>query len=76
MQVFISDSDDNAIYDGADNIDEVIFSLQDSSKKLFKWFADNQIKTNEDKFHLIVSTNELTEIQIGDFQLKKVAVKS
>ena len=76
MQVFISDSDDNAIYDGADNIDEVIFSLQDSSKKLFKWFADNQIKTNEDKFHLTVSTNELTEIQIGDFQLKKVAVKS
>ena len=76
MQVFISDSDDNAIYDGADNIDEVIFSLQDSSKKLFKWFADNQIKTNEDKFHLIVSTNELTEIQIGDFQLKKVPVKS
>ena len=76
MQVFISDSDDNAIYDGADNIDEVIFSLQDSSKKLFKWFADNQIKTNEDKFHLIVSTNELTEIQIRDFQLKKVAVKS
>ena len=76
VQVFISDADDNAIYDGADNIDEVIFSLQESSKKLFKWFADNQIKTNEDKFHLIVSTNELTEIQIGDFQLKKVPVKS
>ena len=27
----------------------VIFSLQESSKKLFKWFAVNQMKTNEDK---------------------------
>ena len=30
------------------------------------------MKTNKDKCHLIVSTNE---IQIGDFQLKIVAVK-
>ena len=31
------------------------------------------MKTNEDKSHLIVSTNELTEIQIGDFSVKKSA---
>ena len=58
------------IYDAGDNIDEVIFSLQESSEKLFKWFADNKMKTNEDKCHLIVSTNKLTEIQIGDFSIK------
>ena len=62
---FASYADDNTIYDTGDKIDEVIFSLQESSKKLFKWFPDNQIKTNEDKCHLIVSTNELTEIEIG-----------
>ena len=28
------------------------------------------MKTNEDKCHLTVSTNELTEIQIGDFSIK------
>ena len=67
---FASYADDNTIYDEGDNIDEVIFSLQESSKKLFKWFADNQMKTSEDKCHLIVSTNELTEIQIGDFSIK------
>ena len=60
-------ADDNTIYDKGDNIDEVIPSLQESSKKLFKWFADNEMKTEEDKSHLIASTNELTEIQIGDF---------
>ena len=67
---FASYADDNTIFDAGNNIDEVIFSLQESSKKLFKWFADNQMKTNEDKCHLIVSTNELTEIQIGVFSIK------
>ena len=46
---FASYADDNAIYDAGDNIEEVIFSLQEYSKKLFKWFADNQMKTNEEK---------------------------
>ena len=32
---FVSYADDNTIYDAGDNIDEVIFSLQGSSKKLF-----------------------------------------
>ena len=70
---FASYADDNTIYDAGDNIDEVIFFLQESSKKLFKWFADNQMKGNEDKCYLIVSTNELTEMQIGDFTIKKSA---
>ena len=29
------------------------------------------MKTSEDKCHFIVSTNELNEIQIGDFSIKK-----
>ena len=70
---FASYADDNTIYVAGDSIDEVIFSLQESSKKLSKWFADNQMKTNEDKCHLNVSTNELTEIQTGDFSIKNSA---
>ena len=31
------------------------------------------MKTNEDECHLIVSTNELTEIQIGDSSIKNSA---
>ena len=58
-------ADDDTIYDAGANIDEVLFSLQESSKKHFKWFADNQMKTNEDKCHLTVSTDKLTQIQIG-----------
>ena len=36
-------ADDNTIYDAGVNIDEVIFSLQESSKKLFKWFASKKL---------------------------------
>ena len=60
---FASYADDNTIYDADDIIDEAIFSLQESSKKFCQWFADNQMKTNEDKCHLIVSTNELTVLK-------------
>ena len=37
---FASYADDNNIYNAGDNIDEVTFFLQESSKKYFKWFAD------------------------------------
>ena len=67
---FTSYAGNNTIYDAGDNIDEAIFFLQESSKKLFKWFTDNQMKTKEDKYHLTVSSNKLTEIQIGDFSIK------
>ena len=67
---FASYAEDNTIYDAGGNIDEVIFSLQESSKKLFKRFADNQMKANKDKCHFTVSTNELTEIQIEGFTIK------
>ena len=72
---FVSYADDNTIYNAGDNVDEVIFSLQKSSKKLFKWFADNKMKANEGKCHLIISANELTEIQIGNFSVENSATE-
>ena len=67
---FASYADDSTIYNSSENIDDVILSLQESSKQLFKWFSDNKMKSNSDKCHLIVSTNDTTEIQIGDFVIK------
>ena len=40
---FANYADENTIDDAGGNIDEVKFSLQDSSRNLFKWFADKQI---------------------------------
>ena len=42
---FASYADDNTIYNSSENIDDVILSLQESSKQLFKWFSDNQMKS-------------------------------
>ena len=37
---------------------------------MFKWFEDNQMKANQDKYHLIVSKNENISIHIGPFEIK------
>ena len=50
---------------------EVTFFLQESSKKLFKWFEDKHTKNISDKCHLIASPN--AEIKI---QLKAAIVKN
>ena len=44
------------LYDWCDNIEEIIWSLQSSSKKFFQWLSDNQIKSIIEKCHLIMST--------------------
>ena len=63
-------ADDNTPYVSADTIDEVIKRLETASVKLFKWFADNQMKANQKKRHLIVSKNENISLHIGPFEIK------
>ena len=48
------------------DIDDVIFKLQNASKTLFQWFYDNQMKANPDKCHFISSSNEKLNIVIED----------
>ena len=65
--VFANYADDNTIYAADDNIDPSILFLQESSKKIWKWFSNNQIKgIIHDKCHLIVDTDDAAEIQIRD----------
>ena len=39
-------------------------SLEKASEILFKWFNHNLMKTNVDKSHFLVSTNNTVEIEI------------
>ena len=68
---FASHADDNTLYVSADTIDEVIKRLQIASVKLFKWFADNQMKVNQDKCHLIISKNENVSMYFGPFEVRE-----
>ena len=67
---FASYADENTPYVSADTTDEVIKRLETASVKLFKWLADNQMKANRDKCHLIVSKNENISMHIGPFEIK------
>ena len=62
-------ADDNTPYIIDDTVEGVIKSLEEVSKKLFKWFHDNLIKSNADKCHLLVSTNETVKIQMGNYNI-------
>ena len=62
-------ADDNTPYMSSDTIEGLIQSLEEVSKKLFKWFDDNLMKSNADKCHLLVNTNESVKITIRDFDI-------
>ena len=62
--------DDNIPFTSANNIDDLIDSLEKASSSLFKWFKDNLFKGNPDKCHLLVSPNENTKINIGEFSVE------
>ena len=62
-------ADDNTLYIIDDTVEGVIKSLEEVSKKLFKWFDDNLMKSNADKCHLLVSTNETMKIQVENYNI-------
>ena len=64
-------ADDNTLYDSYGTIEEVILSLQSSSKKLFQWLSDNQMKGNTKKCHLILSTDQSVNFQLGDSLIER-----
>ena len=53
------------IFTTGDTTEELITSLEKSSKKLFEWFEENQMKGNTDKYHLITNSKEAINVKIG-----------
>ena len=62
-------ADDNTPYATANDIDSLIASLEEVSKSLFTWFDNNLTKSNADKCHLLVSSNEKITIKIGSHEI-------
>ena len=67
---FADYANNNTPYVSADTIDEVMKRLETVSVNLFKWFADNQMKANQNKCNLTVSKNENISMHIGPFEIK------
>ena len=43
-------------YASADNIHKLISYIEAASKRLFKWFDENRLKSNVDKHHFLSGT--------------------
>ena len=63
-------ADDNTPYTSSNDVSGLVKSLEKASKKLFKWFNDNLMKSNPDKCHLLVRMNDNVNIIIGNFQIE------
>ena len=58
-------ADDTPPYVSGDKISTVVASLETSAKLMFNWFTDHQMKGNEDKWHVLLSTDETLQVKIG-----------
>ena len=60
---------DNTAYATVNDVDSLIALLEEVSKSLFTWFANNLMKSNADKCHFLVSSNEKVMIKIGSHKI-------
>ena len=59
--------DDNTPYCNSFSLDKVINKLEACTNNLFKWFHKNNMKTNADKCHLLVTNKSAVSVNIEDF---------
>ena len=67
---FTNYADDTTASVVAHNTEEVIENLTNVTQKLFIWFANNKMKANHGKCHLLLSTQEEANIQIVNTTIK------
>ena len=57
--------DNNTPYIVADNINDLIKSLEETSTALFQCFNNNFLERSSCKFHLLICSNENIRVKIG-----------
>ena len=66
---FGSYADDSTTFFAGDDTNDVVLKLKNASKTLFKWFNDNQMKSNPDKCNFICSSSAKASIMIKNQQI-------
>ena len=64
---YVNYADNNTPYIVANNTTKVLEKLTNITQRLFTWFANNQMKANHGKCHLLLSTQEDVNIQISNY---------
>ena len=63
-------ADDTTPYVCGEDLESVIKLLEKASKIVFDWFKSNQMKGNESKCHVILSTHDKMHVNIGTSHIK------
>ena len=70
FNTFLADLFVNDI-DIASYADDLITSTEQASNGLFEWFQNNLLKSNIEKYHLLVSTNDRVSMNVDGFKIDK-----
>ena len=63
-------ADDNTPYTCSSDLDSVIFKRQKNTERIFRWYYNNNLISNAEKSHLIVSTKKNLEIQVSKCSIR------
>ena len=63
-------ADDNTIYVVEGNIDDLLKTLEPETIVILNWFKINEMKSNDDKCHLIVCNQEKVSVTLGNETIK------
>ena len=63
---FTNYADDTTPYVIGNNAEEVVSELKAITQKLFTWFAQNEMKANLNKCHLLLSTTDAFNFEISE----------
>lgn len=59
-------TDDNTPYSSGDNIHNTITNLEQASSTLLKWFIDNYLKSNLDKYYFLLNEKFDAKVIVKD----------
>ena len=63
-------ADDTTPYVSGETLDSTVKSLENVSDFSFTWFNYNQMKGNEDKCHVMLSSQDSVHVNIGTAQIE------
>ena len=68
-------ADDNTSHATNKHPETVLKDLEQRSDTLLKWFTDNLLKANPEKYHLLVNTNEKRYLHVGEVEISNSKCK-
>ena len=63
-------ADDNRLHATSKHLETILKDLEQRSDSLSKWLADNLLKANREKYHLLASTNEKRHLNVEKIEIR------